>query len=84
MFSDIVAFLNSAVQACFDWYTGILDKFPGAWTTILTIFTIFVIARYLLGPVLGATFGGFSDKARKINDRRRYVKESYMEMKGEK
>lgn len=69
MWNTILDMLTTGVTSAFNWFGRILDAAPGAWSTILTLFTILVICRFLLAPVLGVTFGGAgSDRAKKEKD----------------
>ena len=64
MFAAATDVVITGIKACFGWFSQIMDAMPGAWSTIFTLFTIFVICRFLLGPVLGAAFSGSSDRAK--------------------
>ena len=66
MWNTVVNMITTGVTSAFSWFGKILDAVPGAWSTILTLFTILVICRFLLAPVLGVAFGGAgSDRAKK-------------------
>lgn len=76
MFSTAVDICVTGINACFSWFAQIMDVMPGAWSTIFTLFTIIVICRFLLGPLVGVTFDAGSDRAadwiveKRQNDRR--------------
>lgn len=63
MWNYTVELCSHAVISAFGWFQQILDAAPGAWNAIFTMFAIFVVSRFLLGPVLGASFSGQSDRA---------------------
>lgn len=66
MWNDAVNLVVYAVVSAFGWFQQILDAVPGAWDAIFTIFSIFVVSRFLLAPVLGVAFGGLgSDRVKK-------------------
>lgn len=64
MWQNVLDLVYSAVVSAFGWFQQILDAAPGALNTIFTIFVIFALSRFLLGPLLGVTFSGQSDQAK--------------------
>ena len=68
MWSFVVDSLVSLFGSIFSWVTSIFNAIPGSWDTLFTLFVIFMIARFLLGPVLGFAFSAGSDKAHKKDD----------------
>ena len=77
MFADALGIVITGVTACFGWFDQLISYFSGAWSTLFTLFVIFVIVRFLLGPALGVTFSGSSDKAKVA----RYRKEQQLRNK---
>ena len=68
MWNTIVEYLIFLFSSVLSWLTSIFNAIPGSWDTLFTIFVIFMIARYLLGPILGVAFSAGSDKAQKKDD----------------
>lgn len=68
MWNTVVDIVVTAVLSCFDWLNALFDAIPGAWNTIFTIIVILLLARFMLGPILGAMFSVGSDKARRSHD----------------
>lgn len=64
MWNSVVDLIVTSVGACFDWFGSVFSAIPGAWNTVFTIIVIFILSRFLLGPVLGAAFTGRSDQAK--------------------
>ena len=54
MFDQVISFLMSGIIALFNWFTLILNAIPGSMKYILTFFTLFLITRFILGPVIGS------------------------------
>ncbi len=75
MWQNVLDLVYSAVVSAFGWFQQILDAAPGAWNTIFTIFVIFALSRFLLGPLLGVTFSGQSDQAQVKDTAKRYRKD---------
>lgn len=88
MWSFAVDVITRSVASAFGWFQQILDAAPGAWDAIFTVFVIFVICRFLLGPLLGVSFiGPGSDTAKGLKNRaefRRSSREKYNENFGKK
>ena len=68
MWNWAVNLIATGVTSAFGWLGSIFDAAPGAWSSLLTIFVILAVSRYLLGPILGMAFSGASDRARKSRD----------------
>lgn len=89
MFSSIVNVVVSGIAACFSWFDALFAAMPGALEFILAFFAIFIINRFILGPIVGATVrAGASDMVRKAKsdiakkrEFNRSTRESYNEMK---
>ena len=89
MFSTIVDVVVSGIAACFSWFDSIFAAMPGSLEFILAFFAIFIINRFVLGPIVGAAVsGGASDMVRKAKsdiakkkEFNRSTRESYNEMK---
>lgn len=64
MWNSVVQIIVSSVTSCFSWFDRLISAIPGSWNTIFTIIVILILARFLLGPVLGVAFSGGSDKAK--------------------
>lgn len=64
MWNSVVNLLVSAITSCFSWFDSLMQAIPGAWNTVFTLIVIFILSRFLLGPILGVAFSGSSDKAR--------------------
>ena len=63
MWSFVVDSLVSLFSSIFSWVASIFNAIPGSWDTLFTLFVIFMIARFLLGPIIGVTFTAGSDIA---------------------
>lgn len=63
MWDFVLDLIYSSVVSAFNWFSSVLNAAPGAWDTIFTIFVILALSRFLLGPLLGVSFSGQSDKA---------------------
>lgn len=64
MWNKVVQIIVSSVNGCFSWFDRLMNAIPGAWGSVFTIIVILILARFLLGPILGVTFSGSSDKAK--------------------
>lgn len=64
MWNAVLNLLAAGFNACFSWFDTLMKAIPGAWDTIFTLIVIFILCRFLLGPVLGVAFSGSSDKAK--------------------
>lgn len=62
MIDQIVDFLTSAVSAGVN-LSGQLFNATGTWPLVFAGFSIIMISRFILGPILGFTFSGSSDLA---------------------
>ena len=68
MWSTILDFFSSAINAAFSWFGQIMDAVPGAWSTVFNLIVIMILSRFLLGPLLGALFNpssGSSDTSKR-------------------
>lgn len=65
MWTSIIEYLSTAINAVISWTTTLFNSIPGSWDSIFTLFVIVIICRYLLGPVLGVAFNAGSDRAKK-------------------
>ena len=63
MLDQILSFLTSGLNACFSWFSSILESIPGSWGLILSMITIGLVARFLLAPLFGFSLGMASDRA---------------------
>lgn len=87
MFVDALDIVITGVTACFGWFDQLISHFSGAWSTLFTLFVIFVIVRFLLGPALGVSFGVGSDHVKRFKagqEFRRSTRENYREMTAKK
>lgn len=63
MIDQIVDFLTSAVTAGVN-LSGQLFNATGTWSLVFAGFSIILISRFILGPILGFTVSGASDVVR--------------------
>lgn len=63
MWNAIVNMILTACNAVWSWTEQLFDAIPGSWDTVFTVILIYIISRYLLGPLLGVAFRGGSDRA---------------------
>ena len=83
MWQTVLDMIYMGFVSSFGWFTDILSAAPGAWNTIFTVFVILTLSRFLLGPLLGASFGVGSDTVQGHKNKaefRRRSRESYNEM----
>jgi len=66
MWDSAVAFVVNGIGAAFSWMGQIFDAVPGSWNTVFTIIVILILSRFLLGPLLGASFSLGSDKIKRV------------------
>lgn len=64
MWNSAVNLIVEAVVSCFNWLEEFLSAIPGSWDTLFTIIVLFILSRFLLGPLLGAAFCSGSDQAK--------------------
>lgn len=84
MWTTIIDYLTTAINAVLSWTTTLFNSVPGAWDSIFTLFVIVIICRFLLGPVLGFSIGVGSDTVQGHKNKaefRKRTRESYNEMK---
>lgn len=87
MWNSVLDLIYNAVVSAFGWFQQILDAAPGAWSTIFTMFVILALSRFLLGPLLGVSFGVSSDTVQAHKNKaewRRQTRESYNEWQSSK
>lgn len=53
MLEQVFAILGSGISAVFGWFTDITNSIPGILGTFLAFFTMFVIYRTLISPLVG-------------------------------
>lgn len=63
MLDQILSFLTTGLNACFSWFSSILESIPGSWGLILSMITIGLVARFLLAPLFGFSLSMASDSA---------------------
>lgn len=64
MWDSAVSVVVRGVTACFEWMGQLFDAVPGSWGSVFTVIVILMLSRFLLGPILGASFSGSSDKVK--------------------
>lgn len=62
MWDSVVSIIVTAVSVVFTWFDELMVSIPGSWTSIFTIIVIMILSRFLLGPLIGVTFAGGSDR----------------------
>lgn len=55
MLNQVFSILNSGISAVFGWFTDITDAIPGIIGTFLAFFTMFIIYRTLIKPLIGSS-----------------------------
>lgn len=60
--SDVLSILAGSLGAALDWFTQFITSLDAAGL-VITVFTIFMIVRFLLRPFLGSA--GSSDSVKK-------------------
>lgn len=56
MLDSVINMFMTGVSSAFSWFTDILSAIPGSMKFILTFFTMYLICRFVLGPVIGNFF----------------------------
>lgn len=55
MLNQVFSFLATGISAVFGWFTDITDAIPGIIGTFLAFFTMFIIYRTLIKPLIGSS-----------------------------
>lgn len=55
MLNQVFSFLATGISAVFGWFTDITDAIPGIIGAFLAFFTMFVIYRTLIKPLIGSS-----------------------------
>lgn len=66
MWNSAVAVVVDGIEAAFSWMGQIFEAVPGSWSTVFTVIVILILSRFLLGPLLGASFSLGSDKIKRV------------------
>lgn len=54
MMTQVFSFLATGINAVFSWFTSLTDAMPGIIGAFLAFFTMFVIYRALIKPLIGS------------------------------
>lgn len=54
MINDILLFLGQAFSACLTWFDN-LTIATGTWTLIFSFIVMFLVARFIINPFIGAS-----------------------------
>lgn len=53
MVTQVFSILSTGINAVFSWFSNITSAIPGITSTFLAFFTMFVIYRTLISPLIG-------------------------------
>lgn len=58
MLDYILSMLRSSIDAASTWFLQIFESLDGNWYGfIITMFTVFLVGRFIIGPLFGHTWG---------------------------
>lgn len=60
MLNTVLSFLTQGVSAVFGWFNQITSSVPGVIPFMLAFFTMYVIFRTLIVPLVGRRYFGFT------------------------
>ena len=68
MVTQVFNILATGINAVFSWFSSITDSLPGIIGTFLAFFTMFVIYRSLIKPLIGSSGISHHEERGKTND----------------
>lgn len=68
MISNILFSLGEAIAACFEWSNHLITA-TGSFNLIIGVFTLIVMTRLLIVPIIGGKLSTGSDRVRKTKSK---------------
>lgn len=64
MWNSVFSGVSSAVVSAWQWFDTLFDSIAGSWPFVEVTIVIFLISRFVLGPLIGFNGAGKSDSVK--------------------